>query len=392
MRRVITQGRWLLLSGVVAASAAGALAATNTAPGAASKAPTAQALMAEYDADVVQHIVEWTEREMLLPGSMALDPALRASVSESTQALSRRLRTMVPTWIAEERAAQRDPALRGSALTQALLLRSVNELLIGFVESTGPAHDEAWLQAALAPTACQTHESLFYARRIAIVQAAPAEVRPALLAAEQALLARWGTTRSDLPPRPANADLLAGAQAAAQLREGLPVTAAPMTPFLARMVFARDRRPDAPDRRERCAISQWWLQTQLAAPGTDRAKALQVFRYSLLPDVEELLPEQVKADTRGDSSYPRAARHFGVQGSTTVRARVDAQGQVQRAEVVARNIRVPGIRDHRPLAFEALLDGAALAKMRERRFSAQPEQEVRLEFVWKLEGDERGAR
>lgn len=361
MRRVITQGRWLLLSGVVAASAAGALAATNTAtntaPGAASKAPTAQALMAEYDADVVQHIVEWTEREMLLPGSMALDPALR-----------------------------------GSALTQALLLRSVNELLIGFVESTGPAHDEAWLQAALAPTACQTHESLFYARRIAIVQAAPAEVRPALLAAEQALLARWGTTRSDLPPRPANADLLAGAQAAAQLREGLPVTAAPMTPFLARMVFARDRRPDAPDRRERCAISQWWLQTQLAAPGTDRAKALQVFRYSLLPDVEELLPEQVKADTSGDSSYPRAARHFGVQGSTTVRARVDAQGQVQRAEVVARNIRVPGIRDHRPLAFEALLDGAALAKMRERRFSAQPEQEVRLEFVWKLEGDERGAR
>lgn len=384
MRRLGTGLRWLLLCG----------AAATCAPvvGAATPAPSAQALLAEQDAEFVAFVARWTEEALQLPADMPLDPPLRAALASSAKALSGRLKTLVPTWIAEERTAAKDPAWRGAELAHALLQRSLNELVIGFVESTGAAHDEAWLQAALAPTACQTHYPMFYARRIAFVQAAPPEAQPALLAAEQALLARWGTVSASLPARPADADMQAAAQAAAQLRDGLPVAAEPMTPFLARMVFARERQPAKLDRRERCATSQWWLKSQLATPGADRAMALQVFRFSLLPDVSEMVPERVKADTAADTPYPPVARHFQVEGTITVRARLDEQGQVQRAEVVARKLRVPGIRGQRPLAFETLLDDASLAWMRRRSFDAQPAREVHQEIVWKLEGDRRGPR
>lgn len=388
MRRLGTRLRCILVCCVAAWLPTASIAAPD--------APTVQALLAEQDAELVKGVVAWSKSAFELPDDMALDPSLHEAVAPLVRDLQVRLRTLVPTWIAEERAAAKDPNLRGANLAEAMYLRSLNEMVLGFVESVGPAHDEAWLRAALAPGTCRKLFPSYFARRIAMIQAAPIDVRPTLLAAEKELLARWGTVRQGLAPRPATAELVVAYQAVTRLREGLPVTAAPMTPFLAGQVFDRDRKPGKPDRWEQCATSQWWLQSQLAERNADRTRALAIYRYSTMPDVNDLVPEGVKSSsgpTRsadGKPGYPRAARYFQVEGATTLKVSLDDQGKVFKAEVVAREIRVPGVRNNRPLAFETLFDDAAIEFARQRTYSAGGAREEQFVMTWKLgeDGDE----
>jgi hypothetical protein len=360
---------------------------------AAPDAPTVQALLAEQDAELVKAVVAWNKGAFGLPDDMVLDPSLRAAVSPLVQELLARLRTLIPTWIAEERAAAKDPNLRGARLAQALYLRSINEIAIGSVESVGPAYDEAWLKAALAPSACRYLFPTYFARRIAMIQRAPMDVRATLLAAEKELLARWGTARQGLPPRPAAAELVAANQAVTRLRESLPVTAVPMTPFLAGQVFARDRKVGKPDRWEQCATSQWWLQSQLAEPNADRRQALVVYLYSTMPDPDDFVPEADNSNsgpTRsadGKPSYPRSARYFQAEGATTLKVSLNDQGHVIKAEVVSRDLQVPGVRNNRPVAFETLFDGAALEFARQRTYSAGRAREEQFVLTWTLSED-----
>lgn len=363
-----------------------------------SNGPSAQALLAEQDTELVRRMVAWTEKSFELPGDMALDPSLRAEVASMVRDLLVRLRVLVPIWIAEERGAAKDPHLRGAGLLQAVYLRALNEMYIGFVESVSPAHDEAWLKAALAPEACRFLYPSHLSRRISLIQAAPIELRPALVDAEKELLARWGTARKDLPARPGVADLTAAEHAITRVREGLPVEAMPMMPYLAGMVFARDRKPGKPDRWEQCARSQWWLQSQLAKRDADRGQALAIYRYSTMPDLAEMVPASVSSSTEDVRStgnkpgYPRAASQFQVEGSITLKVNVDNLGRVLKAEIVAREIRVPGVRNNRPLAFETLFDDAALAFAQQKIYSAGSAREEQFVLVWKLDEVGHGAQ
>jgi hypothetical protein len=382
MRRLKT-GWWRLLLCCATTS-------LPSAPIAAADAPTVQALLAEQDAALVKGVVAWNENALALPDDMTLDPSLREWVAQLEREHGARMRTLVPAWIAEERAAAKDPNLRGADLIQALYLRSINEIAIGSVESVGPVHDEAWLKAVLAPTACRFLPLAHFARRIAMIQAAPPDTRPALLAAEKELLSRWGTPRQGLPPRPAAAELMAADHAITRLREGLPVTAAPMTPLLAGQVFARDRKPGKPDRWEQCARSQWWLQSQLADGKTDRTQALRIYRFATMPDVGDFVPADYKpkaastAQPAGKPAYPPAANYFHVEGETTLHVSTDDQGHAFKAEVVARQMRVPGVRDNRPLAFETLLDDAALQFARQRSYPVGKAGKAEFVMEWNL--------
>lgn len=360
---------------------------------AAAQAPTIEALLAEQDVAMVKSVVAWSKAALELPDDLVLEPALRDAVDQMVRDHVQRLRTLVPAWIAEERAAQQQPALRGEKLARPLYLRLMNEMAIATVESAGSAQDAAWLKAALAPAACKFLPSGLFARRIAMIQAAPEDSRAALLAAEKELLSRWGQPRPALAPRPASSELVAAEHAVTQLRNGLPAAALPMAPFLAAQVFARGHAPGKPDRWEQCARSQWWLQSQLADDRADRAKALTVYRYSTMLDATDFIPAGYKpkpnapAADPGKPPYPRAANYFHVEGLVTIRVHLDGQGKATQAEVVARQVQVPGVHSGRVVAFETLLDDAALDYARQRSYPTGKTGVAQFEMQWNLDKD-----
>lgn len=362
---------------------------------AADDALTVQSLLAEQDEIVVRQAVIWNEKFLRMPQAQTLDPALREAVDQMADEQVRRLPSLIRRWIAEERAARQQPTLRGPELLLPLVRRSINEIAVAALESAGPAHDEVWLKAALAPQACELLSAVSpFARRIAMIQAAPADARPALLAAEKELLARWGLPREGLPARPSAAELMAAEHAVTRLRAGQPVAAAPMTPYLAAMVFARQRKTDL---SERCAISQWWLQSQLAEGKVDRNRALAVYRYSMMLDVDVLVPKAYQpgsatAQAPDKPRYPRTAQFFQAEGVTTLKVGVDGQGKALLAEVVARQITVPGVRGNLPLAFEALFDDAAIGFALQRSYPPGKAGEQQFEVSWSLDKDDHEAR
>jgi hypothetical protein len=365
---------------------------------AAADTPTVQELLAAQDKDLENQLVGWGKSAFALPDDLALDEPLRQAATQVAQEHVARLRKLWPVWIAQERAESGDLNLRGNALSQPLYLRAINEMAIWTIESGGPAQDDAWLKAALAPTACRSLFPSYLAQRIAMIQAAPLDARPALLAGERELLSRWGTKRPSLPPRPLAADLAAVDQAITRLRAGLPVTAEPMTAYLAGQVFNRDRNPGKSDRWEQCAKSQWWLASQLARGKVDRTAALTLYRYSMMLDVHEFVPTTVgqKAaatrPTEGKPAYPPVAAYFQAEGSTTVQAETDALGKFLKARVISRKIAVPGVRDNPPVAFETLLDAASLDYAEKRSYPAGKATTLQFEMVWRLREGEDEAR
>jgi len=358
---------------------------------AAAAEPTVQELLAAQDRALVNSMVAWEETFFTLPSDVKLDETLREAAVQLASEHLARSRTLWPEWMAQERAASGDANLQGGTLSRPLFLHAINELAIWSLENGGPAQDDAWLKAALAPMACSSLPRPYFARRIAMIQAAPLDARPALLAGERDLLSRWGTKRQSLPTRPAAADLEAADQAITLLRAGLPITAVPMTPFLADRLFDRKRKPDPSDRWEQCAKSQWWLASQLADGKVDRSEALTLWRYSTMFDVNELIPDSVEPSAgtsrlaAGKPAYPLAATYFSVEGVTTVQVDTDALGNLLKARVVSRKLTVPGVRDNPPVAFETLLDAASLDLAAKPGQLAKKSTGFKFDAVWRLE-------
>ncbi len=353
-------------------------------------APTFKDLLAEEDYALVSQMVEWDKRAFALPEDLELDGPLREAAATLLQAHVARVRELIPAWIAQERAQAGVPDLRGRALSQPIYHRMINEMAIWSVESAGPAHDEAWLNAALAPRACSVIPQSRFAQRMALIQAAPPSSRQALLAGERQLMSRWGTKREALPPRPSTADLDAVDQAIIRVRAGLQVSAEPMTPFLAVQIFYRLRKPGQSDRWEQCAKSQWWLASQLASGKADRTLALAVYRYTTMLDVREFVPDSAmkppaSLSAGGNGPYPPTAAYFNVEGTTTVQAETDDHGKLLKAQVVSRKITVSGVRENRPVAFESLLDAATLDVAAKRHYPDGKATSDRFDIAWHLE-------
>lgn len=348
------------------------------------------------DADVVKQLVEWNVALVKLPDNMPIDPALREAAAQLAREHAQRVRRLAPAWIAEERAASNQPALGGRQLVSALLTRSVNETAIASVESTGPEHDQAWMKAALAPLACDYQSPIPFLTRMMQIQRAPVELRPALLAAETELLARWGTPRQDLGTRPSRADMDAADHAIALLRTGLPAATVPMTPFLAVRVFALKRSPDRPTAWERCAKSQWWLQSQLAEGKVDPAQALRIYRYATMLDLSALIPPGYAVPPAGEQGdapppYPPAAGYYGISGVLTLRASVDEQGQPLTVQLVKRQVYGPGVRGNPPVAFETVFDAVAIDMAKRRSYPAGKKGVMQFDLAWNLHEDDRDA-
>lgn len=368
-------------------------AAAAPAKVAQAKEPTVQSLLAARDAELVASLVGWRRQTLAMASDQELEAPLAEAVDQLVQAHLKGLPAVLMAWLAEERAATGNPGLEGGVLSKALFQRSLNEMAIATVESLGQDADRAWLAAVLAPKACSFLPPQHFARQVAMIQAAPLELRPALLAALKEQFARWGTQRRALPERPPAAELASADRALTRLRQSLPVDAAPMSPYLAGQVFARNRKADKPDRWEQCARSQWWLQSQLAAGRTEPARALAIYRYSTMLDVSDFVPEAFKAEAQrpgagdGKPAYPRAASFFQVQGLTQVAVSLDAEGHATRAEVIARKLSVPGVRGNRPVAFETLLDEAAVTYARQRNYPTGQARETSFEMMWNLDKD-----
>ena len=363
----------------------------------AAATPTAQELLAAQEQELINGMLVWAKSIFTLSNELALDPPLRQAANQIAQEHLARMRTLGPVWIAQERATSGNPNLPGGALTRSLYARSINELAIWSVESGGAAQDEAWLKAALAPASCYTPSSAYFAQRIGMIQAAPLDSRSALLAGERELLSRWGTKRQHLPPRPTTQELNGADQAIARMRTGMPVVAEPMAPGLSVWLFDRDRKPGQSDGAERwdrwvrCVKSQWWLASQLAEGKVDKMAALTIYRYSTMVNAGEYAPASASRNAaaarpgEGKPAYPPVAAFFGAQGSTTVEALTDGQGKFIKAQVVARKIAVPGVHDNTPIAFDTLLDAAALDHAEKRqKYALGTDPVVRFELLWKL--------
>jgi hypothetical protein len=356
---------------------------------AVAQTPTAQELIAEQDQALVNQVARWVKSQFSLPGDLPLDTSLRQAATDMAKEHVERVRTQVPQWIAQERAAKGNPGLRGVELSQPLYFRAINELAIWSIESAGTAHDEALIKVAVMPMACSVLYSSHFSRRIAMIQTAPVEARPALLEGEQELLARWGSTRNTLPERPSTTQFGAANQAITRLRTGLPIDAEPMTAFLAGLIFARDSKPGLSERWEQCAKSQWWLASQLKHGNTDRAQALTLYRYSNMVGAQDFVPDHVAQKVATNlaagtkSSYPPVATYFQVEGVTTVQSEVDELGKFIRAQVVSRKLKVPGVRDNPAIAFETLLDAATLDYAEKgRTYPADKGKILIFEMVW----------
>lgn len=339
------------------------------------------------DKAVAEQLARLDARQFELPA--ALDAPLRQEAQELARAHLDRTRSHWERWVAEERSLLAPG--QDQDVTRRLTLRAINEWMLVSIDSAGPAHDEAWLRAALAPRACYLMPSTFFGRRMALIHAAPEQDRPVLLAAERELLGRWGQKRQPPDWWPGALDTGAAQQALARLRAGLTVDAEPMSPLLAGMVFSRDRKEGEDDPWQRCGIGQWWVASQLARGQLTKPQALAALRrlhaYDALavgaPD--SVLRAEAAHSRSQDLAYPPIAVHFEVEGRTMAEVQVDVEGRVLSARVIERALRVPGVRDNPPLAFETLLDGITLRAARLRPFKPGLPGPQRVEFAWRLE-------
>ncbi len=322
--------------------------------------------LTKYDRDVVNQMIEGDKNLFALQDDLVLDDALRQAATQIAAEHVAHASKLWPIWIAQERVQAQNPELQGHGLVLALFVRAINELTILSIESLGPAQDAIWLKAVLAPRACSLLPESPFATRIAMIQAAAPADRPALLAVERELLSHWGTKRLNLPKRPSAADSHAADQAIAKLRSGLAISAEPMTPNLAQQVFSQVRAPGPINRWDQCAKSQWWLASQVHGGKVDPAAALSNFRYATMKPVQDFAPaglvqKAAAASPRAaQAAYPPVAAYFGAEGTTGVQVDVDVNGQFVGAQVLARKVVVPGVRDNPPVAFETLFDEAAL--------------------------------
>lgn len=361
---------------------------------AAAATPTAQELLATQDQETIGTMTTWHKQVFQLPDDLQLDPSLRQAANQIAQEHLARVRAAAPAWIAQARAASGNSGLLSRAQMEALYARSVNELAIWSVESGGPAQDDAWLNAALAPAACDMPGSPYFSRRIALIQTAPADSRAALLAGERELLSRWGSKRQHLPARPTAQELNAADHAIARMRAGQKIAAAPMPPGLAGRLFDLDRKPDQPswaERWDKCAKSQWWLASQLASGKVDKITALNIYRYSTMIDAKDYVPEALvqnaAARRPGEAkpAYPPVAAFFGAEGSTIIETHADDQGRFLKAQVISRKITVPGVSDNAPIVFETLFDAAALDAAEKRHQNSPDNKPIsQFELKWHL--------
>jgi hypothetical protein len=340
----------------------------------------AQPLEQTSDEEIVDNIMVWMRAVFALSPSAPLDREIRDAASLMAEEHLERLPALFRTWLADEP--------RGATMSRRQLLhaRAANELAVWRLQSAGPEHDSAWLATMERPTMCRQGglgESYF--ERLALMwQSAPVEQRSTLLASENLLLKRWGLP-VELPARPVPSATDALGNAIERLKTTGARGPVPMPPVVATTLLKEGAPWRALTQHDGCAALQWGLLNELAAATGKRDAALQTWRYAMMPGVDLWFPETASAPKKAnDSEYPRLALTWQIEGRITVEVGPGRDGTGSASRIVARDIKVPGIRGTRPVAFETALDEASLARADALDTQARAERR-RVEFVWKLQ-------
>lgn len=351
--------------------------AVATAPAARPAAAPAAAtdLSEEQRGYIDQAIKDYVAPRFTVLADDLLDADQRAAAEAMQAEHLPRVRALMERWTIEE-AQQPSPQ---RALFR-MLARLANEFALWGRDSGGPAHDAALAQALQMPGMCRPvgPRASELVMRLSRFRGLPAPVQRQALQAEADLLTRWGQPRQVDETEP-----LAAEDLLLQLRITAQPPKVPLPPVLAYHFLgdedATRKDPLLADPSVRCALHQW--------AGANPAE----FRAAMAMQAADLLwanRREAAAPTSDDERYPRLAGHFGIRGVITVHADVNPQGQVVRAKVAKRAVQVPGIRNARPFAHEAVLDLASLAKAREMDWSAAALKEgltsVAREFQWSL--------
>ncbi len=319
----------------------------------------AEGATAAADRQMADGSVAWMARVLQVPTTPDIDPPLRDAMAGLVREHVERLRTLVPAWIAEERARQ-GVGLKPGTLDRAIHNRVVNELALWRLESPGADYDAALARALLRPGICdRPPRDNYMGTLMTWFQAVPAADRPVLLAGERTLLAHWGTHRDALAPPPERSLSEEAADEIARLRSGRTVPDVAMPPLLADAAFKGQLAHDGSD--VECALQQWGLARALHR-GDPPTAALVSWRYATMKTAEDWSQRLPGADKNADpAAYPPVASMWEVTGWVEVRVTLDAGGRFASARVTGRQLVVPGVTDNPPVAFETLLDAASIA-------------------------------
>ncbi len=337
--------------------------------------------------------ISWAEDVFKAPPAGSLEPELQLAAEQMERLAAERLRVQAPRWLAELRARHGE-ALAAPRLSQYLGQRMFNEIGIWHLQPLSPELTEAWIVATTDPRVCpmQSGRSWFsrQAHRWALL---PAASRAAALENERHALARLGEP-VELPARPVPGALEAATAMVERVRRQQAQPASPMPPVVARRILAEEPELEAANTVVRCALNQWWLREQLVHAGADRAAraaALQAFRFDWSPDVHDFngkrSSQPAVAGQASEEDYPALARQQEITATVTVRVALDPSGRVMQAQVIERQVRVPGV-EGRPLVYETALDAAALRRARGMKHAAPANEAAArrtLAMVFKLE-------
>jgi hypothetical protein len=343
----------------------------------ASTASTAAAAEPARNTEVEKAIFGFLEAGFRVPADLPVDADLRAAAQALSAAHLAKLKAELPAWVAQEQRSSSVP-LGNNELQWRLYARFINEFALTRLESTGPDFDAAWLAGALKPRFCDLPPQLsFFAERTVMMQQVPKAQRAVVLEGERLLLQRWGTPRQGLPQPPSPSVDEQVASLIGSIKAGAARPAVAMPPVLANVhMNTSDAEPT--DRwQQRCMSAQWWLRLQPLDGEADRARALNGFRYATLLLGSDMSRPPGKLPPDNATDYPRMAASFGVEGLLRLLLRIDSKGKLQRAEVIQRDVSVRGIRGNPPVAFDNLLDQAALAKAKATRFAAPAPEKIK---------------
>lgn len=323
------------------------------------------------------------------------EPIRQAATAMVTEHLPRVRALMLAWWREEQQGPQ--PTLTADRV----MARTYNEFGLWSLDSMGPAHDALVLQALQSETTCHpvAEPVTEMDQRLGRLRGLPPPALAEALAHERALLARWGQPRvlAVAEPQPVAALI-------ERVRRGDTVGLLPLPSLLRSYgpeARAGQRREVARARAlDRCLLHHWALRSELARPEVQsdpvrQAQALARFREGLairLPDLLWIGREAAGTPLKSDDGYPELPKRFGVTGRVTLWVDLDAKGQLMRATVHERQLRVPGVpSDVRPVVFEALLDDASVARAKAQTYKAPASDKLKdgvmsatQAFVWTL--------
>ncbi len=344
----------------------------------------ATAASTQADVELASGFVNWAARILAVPATPDIDAPLRDAMGRLVDEHLARLRTLLPRWIAEERARSAKPLSR-DALGHAIRNRFINEVSLWRLESPGPGYDAVLTRAILKEGICDLPaRDSYLGVLMSFMRAVPAADRSTLLAGERALLSHWGQTRAALPARPVKSLAEDENDLIVRLGSGDATPGVAMPPVLANRVFKGDIESASSDLT--CALHQWGL-AQALRRGDTPAVALAAWRRATMRTAADW--SDAPATPRDAAAYPWVAQANGVSGTVDVRVTTDAQGHFSSASIADRRLSVPGVVGNPPVAFESIFDSASLVQAARQFKPVAPRDDgkpstVKLGINWKL--------